>query len=686
MQEVELAGCKTTLFWDPGANCSLITHKFARRIKLKGVRKTLMITLASKPAEEMTTTVYKMRLTSSNGLHVDLDLIGVDTITSKPQKVSVDLAYELFPQLPPGAVDRPELEVGVLVGQDGCMLHPVGGEAHNQERVGNLRLFRSGFGTGYLLSGSHDGIASSGVNHAESAAVWRTACAITVLPANVSINAARVSVLPACYEEDDLGVRIPPMCPRCAGCSKCNHFRTGLTREEQDIVAIVDAGLHLDTEKCVLTAQYPVNDNINLLRNNYHQAAKRQASLERSLFRRDAMEQYNANFRDVLSRGAIVEVSREDLRRYEAMGNPVHFIGHHAVYKDTSKSSPIRMVADCALRNCYTGPSLNQCCPRPPNSLNDLYQVLLRWRSYETSCVFDLSKAYNVIRTGDFEKFLRLQLWRFGDTSKDWAIYGYASVAFGDVAASLILELAKNRVADRGLELGMDPVAVEKLKQDVYVDDYCGGGEHEEVLRMRGSCKEEDGKLVYDGSFANILSLGGFRAKSYVISGDDNHPAALESLGPVLGHVWEPSRDWIFFDHVNKVKVKIDGKETLLTDEMAENLVFSKRSALSVLSGQYDPLGLLAPLWIKMKINMREIVQMKATWDDPLPTHMQRTWRNFAKELIKDIKGLVFRGLSAHLSPLGGQRSWSPGTGAATPTQEPSTSEPQLVLTSGTWL
>ena len=633
MQEVELAGCRTTLFWDQGANCSLVTNKFAKRIGLKGYKKRMMITLASKAPEEVETMVYPMRLTSNSGQFADLKLIGVDRITSRPQQVSVQKAYDLFPHLPPGSVDRPTLEVGILVGQDGNIVHPVGGEEHAGERVGNLRCLRSGFGTGFLLTGSHDDIPAHAVNHVDSTEIYRTACAITVLPVDVSISAARVSVLPACYEEDDLGVRLPPNCPRCSNCHKCNSFRTGLTREEQEIVNVVDSGLHLDTETCTITCRYPVNDKINLLKNNYHQAVKRQESLERSLMRKGALDQYNRNFDDVVQRGAIVKISREDLRRYEAMGHPVHFIGHHAVWKE-SHSTPCRMVADCSLRNNWTGPSLNDCCPRPPNSLNDLYNVLLRWRSYECSCIFDLSKAYNVIRTTDFEKYLRLQVWRHGDTSKDWDVYGYATVAFGDVAASLCLELAKNRVADRGLELGMDPMAVEKLKQDVYVDDYVGGGSRADVDRMVGTCQEVDGKLVYDGTFAQILSLGGFRAKSYLTSGVDNHPRALETLSPVLGHVWSPEEDWIYFDHLNKVKVKKDGRETLLTEDMVDDLQITKRTALSILSGQYDPTGLLSPLWIRMKIHMREIVMAKFDWDDVLPEAMQRTWRNFARQLI----------------------------------------------------
>ena len=72
-----------------------------------------------------------------------------------------------------------------------------------------------------------------------------------------------------------------------------------------------------------------------------------------------------------------------------------------------------------------------------------------------------------------------------------------------------------------------------------------------------------------------------------------------------------------------------------MTVEMLDSLVFSMRMCLALISQQFDPTGLLAPLFIAMKIEMRTVVALKRPWDDPLPDQLQATWRAFAKSLLE---------------------------------------------------
>ena len=57
--------------------------------------------------------------------------------------------------------------------------------------------------------------------------------------------------------------------------------------------------------------------------------------------------------------------------------------------------------------------------------------------------VWDLSKAYHSIRTTEKEKFLRLIVWKFGKQDGEWSTWGLDKVAFGDVPASVLLEIVK---------------------------------------------------------------------------------------------------------------------------------------------------------------------------------------------------------------------------------------------------
>ena len=106
-----------------------------------------------------------------------------------------------------------------------------------------------------------------------------------------------------------------------------------------------------------------MNDRVFEMKDNFHQATKRATSVESSLRKSGNLDYYNQCFQEQIDRGAISEVTRAEIDDWVWAGNQIHYISHHAVYKDTSPTTPLRIVCDSAVRNCYTGPSLNQCLP-----------------------------------------------------------------------------------------------------------------------------------------------------------------------------------------------------------------------------------------------------------------------------------------------------------------------------------
>ena len=58
-----------------------------------------------------------------------------------------------------------------------------------------------------------------------------------------------------------------------------------------------------------------------------------------------------------------------------------------------------------------------------PNTLVDILDNLLKFQSYEVVLVFDITKAYNSIKTGLAEHHLRRLLYVDG-TQKDWKVFG----------------------------------------------------------------------------------------------------------------------------------------------------------------------------------------------------------------------------------------------------------------------
>ena len=52
--------------------------------------------------------------------------------------------------------------------------------------------------------------------------------------------------------------------------------------------------------------------------------------------------------------------------------------------------------------------------------------------------------------------------------------------------------------------------------------------------------------------------------------------------------------------------------------EKADDLPVTKRSILKVIAGMYDPLGLVSPVLVSMKVLFQELCMGKVGWDEEL--------------------------------------------------------------------
>ena len=118
-----------------------------------------------------------------------------------------------------------------------------------------------------------------------------------------------------------------------------------------------------------------------------------------------------------------------------------------------------------------------------PDLLALLEDVLLHFRTVQAAIILDLTKAYQGIHTREKEKHLRRILWR-RSPEEEWKDFAFTRATFGDVAAGLLLEVAKQRAADVGKHL--DPLAAQQIREKIYVDDGAIGGKPSEVERMKG--------------------------------------------------------------------------------------------------------------------------------------------------------------------------------------------------------
>ena len=122
-----------------------------------------------------------------------------------------------------------------------------------------------------------------------------------------------------------------------------------------------------------------------------------------------------------ISSGAVRQLTEKELKYWSG---PSYFLVHFPVLKPGSESTPLRIVANSALRNCFSGLSLNQCMEAGPNALTDLTQVLLKWCSFKEVLLYNLSKAYQSLITGEQEMHMRKFYWRESNNIP-WKVFAF---------------------------------------------------------------------------------------------------------------------------------------------------------------------------------------------------------------------------------------------------------------------
>ena len=101
----------------------------------------------------------------------------------------------------------------------------------------------------------------------------------------------------------------------------------------------------------------------------------------------------------------------------------------------------------------------------------------------------------------------------------------------------------------------------------------------------------------------------------------------------VLGCEWDYEADVITVDLTSVA-------------QRAESLPATKRSTLRLLAGVYDPLGLISPVTVRVKVIFQEVCRQKCEWDEQLGEGVKKGVEDWTKDLIAcrkiDVKGCIY--------------------------------------------
>ena len=631
------AKSEVTGFFDDGSNCSCIKNSTAERLGLWGHPITLELGTVN-ATTSIETKLYCVELLDRHGHRHLIKAFGLESLSGPLPSINLEGIQNEFSgdiQQHWGDFARPIGEIELLIGSEVANLHP-----QHFETVGGLVVKQSVFGTGWVLNGAHQGIICSPVEISRQLQIIRTGC----FRSNRIVASFKQDYMSRIVDTGDLsekeffaaeslGCEAPRRCQGCRNCSDCGFRASSMSQKEYLELKQMEESISFDSRVGKWRVNYAFNQDPRILRNNYRRVLRMSESTERRLIKLGKMLEANALFKKMVDIGALEEVSACELSMWNG---PVHYLPIQAVMKDTSITTPLRLVTNSSLLDPETGFSLNSILISGPCCLNDMWEMMVRFRHHELGLCGDISKAYYQMRTGPLEKHIRRVLWREGKIGTPWRIYGFTVVSMGDKPAANFMELTKRNTAR--MACSIDEVAARRIETDSFVDDVSTGGTREECQRFKGS--ECPGSLQCDGTIPQILGKGGFSLKAMVLSGEPDG-LALHTLGAaVLGLGFSTGTDMLSVKFKVNVSLHIRGKPTEedLTVETLHKLqvaTITKRTCLRVVSSQYDPLGIASCLMVKLKVQLKELYKLGLDWDTPLEGNLRESWVQLFSMLVQ---------------------------------------------------
>ena len=359
---------------------------------------------------------------------------------------------------------------------------------------------------------------------------------------------------------------------------------------------------HLRSADGKYVAKLPWKFDHPPLPTNYRVTEKRTRGMIRRLSP-DLLKVYDGIINDQLSRDFIEEVRDDDVTRG-------HYLPHRSVKKD-SPTTPIRVVYDCSCSQSADSPSLNDCLEKGSPLLNDLSEILLRFRANDVALTSDIEKAFLNVRLDegdrDFTKFLWLS--DPSDIESPFKVYRFKSVLFGAVCSPFIL----NAVVKTHLETNSANSTSADLKENIYVDNV-----------VSGTGNTGDAMQYYENS-NELMNTAGFNLRSWSSNCEEIRDRAAKdgTLEPntnvnVLGLRWQTLSDNLTF----AMKADLTSDDPL-----------TKRKIAQSIGSVFDPLGMLSPVSIKGKVFNQKVWKENVAWDTPLSEMLTDEWKNIATDL-----------------------------------------------------
>ncbi|GJQ77238.1 hypothetical protein Trydic_g20664 [Trypoxylus dichotomus] len=155
------------------------------------------------------------------------------------------------------------------------------------------------------------------------------------------------------------------------------------------------------------------------------------------------------------------------------------------------------------------------------------------------------------------------------------------------------------------------------VKSDFYMDDLISGADTiEQAIALQHQIEE-----ILCGV---CLPLRKWRTNqpellaNHDLENTPNYLITDDGNSKTLGLCWDPRTDSLSYS---------------LSLEIQQ--VATKHTVLSTMSRIFDPLGLISPIVVRIKLLLQQIWQSRIEWDESLPMHLDTGWKLLQRQLIE---------------------------------------------------
>ena len=654
-------------------DCSVdhyVTYKAIEKYNFPGRDVELSVEGLGGKQETYITKLYTVPVIDIEGNKIEYQCFGMDKIATAdvPTEASYSKICKEF-GLHPSEVVKPQ-EIDLLISARAIGDHPTPVKSHGQ-----MVLYRGKFGK--VLCGTSE-VLEFKKNYSSYLPV-----SVTKVSSTIEARTMRAAVISATkvnskkvenqfmdyLQVDDIGIDCNPRCGGCR-CGQCaigakpmsllqereyKKFRDNLTYNEEG--TFEDPGPYWETSLPWAKDKHEIVDNraaVLAVMNSTKQKLKKDVLWE---------DVYEQQLKDLITNKYAREVQKGELDDWIAGGGKIFYMPHQMAPNPSSKSTPVRVVFNNALR--YKGDSMNSSLELGPEILANLQGLLLRFRNDVVAASGDIKKMFYMVRMKKEESFMQLFVWRWKGEEKI-RTYAMVRLVMGSKPSVPISGVAMSETGKLKDFEQRYPVAYEALTFKAYVDN----------IFHTGPSIEQVKKDIDEIEF--VAAKGGFKFKEWIISGQDIPQQVISVHLPnqiaedeerALGVNWDPKVDTLCIKvdvakppkrekKKNKFSVIITSLDTVQVKP-----ILTLVAALSIHAKCYDPLGFVFPCKMIGNLLLRKSIQVlkkelkgPIPWDTEIVGSLADEWLLYFSQLVT-LKSVKF---PRSFKPIGVDQSEKP--------------------------